>query len=163
MALSIAERSRRYRLVHPDRVKTVQASYRAAHVAERAELDRRNKAADPDRRRAVVRESVRKWRAAHPETQAARLREQRYRREYGITIAQYDVMALLGHGACWVCGQKPKKKRLDVDHDHTTKRVRGLLCFICNRYRVGRTKSAQAPLYRRIAAYLESDFDGRKL
>lgn len=42
---------------------------------------------------------------------------------------------------CAIC-ERPEssfKKRLSVDHNHRTKRVRGLLCFYCNKYRVGRS------------------------
>lgn len=36
-------------------------------------------------------------------------------------------------GGCALCGAKPKNRRLDVDHDHRTGEVRGLLCHRCNR------------------------------
>jgi len=36
-------------------------------------------------------------------------------------------------GGCALCGTKPKTRRLDVDHDHATGEVRGLLCHRCNR------------------------------
>lgn len=38
-----------------------------------------------------------------------------------------------GSETCWVCGAAPKKRRLSIDHDHKTMRVRGLLCHRCNR------------------------------
>jgi hypothetical protein len=34
---------------------------------------------------------------------------------------------------CAICGRQPKKRRLDMDHDHRTMRIRGLLCVRCNR------------------------------
>jgi len=45
----------------------------------------------------------------------------------------YD--ALLKHqgGGCAICGRPPKKRRLDMDHDHRTMEIRGLLCVRCNR------------------------------
>jgi hypothetical protein len=39
---------------------------------------------------------------------------------------------------CAICGKHESslKKGLAVDHDHSTGRIRGLLCFTCNRYLV---------------------------
>lgn len=45
------------------------------------------------------------------------------------------------HGdKCAICG-KPRsafKNRLSVDHSHSSGRIRGLLCYACNKFRVGR-------------------------
>lgn len=41
---------------------------------------------------------------------------------------------------CSIC-KKPRaafKKNLSVDHNHKTGRIRGLLCFRCNKFMVGR-------------------------
>lgn len=53
------------------------------------------------------------------------------KRYYGITIADYDKMAAEQRGCCALCG-KPVGEKLAVDHCHTTGRVRGLLCILCN-------------------------------
>jgi hypothetical protein len=50
--------------------------------------------------------------------------------EYGITSEQYNVMYSAQNGQCAICGVS--KIILDVDHDHTTNEVRGLLCRKCN-------------------------------
>ena len=34
--------------------------------------------------------------------------------------------------SCAICGAKPKGRRLAVDHDHKTGKIRGLLCMPCN-------------------------------
>ncbi len=41
---------------------------------------------------------------------------------------------------CAICGRHESefKNRLAVDHNHRSKAVRGLLCFYCNKFRVGR-------------------------
>ncbi len=60
------------------------------------------------------------------------------RKTYGITIEQYlDLLSKQG-GVCAIC-HKPETKtlrgkviHLGVDHNHTTGKMRGLLCFGCN-------------------------------
>ncbi len=50
-----------------------------------------------------------------------------------VTDEEYAERLELQHGGCAICGAKPKTRRLHVDHDHRTMRVRGLLCHRCNR------------------------------
>lgn len=53
--------------------------------------------------------------------------------KYGITPIQYDEMHNRQKGRCVICGSTPKARaRLDVDHNHQTGKVRGLLCMNCN-------------------------------
>jgi hypothetical protein len=62
--------------------------------------------------------------------------EQRRRRHhlkkvYGLTESQYSDMRDRQQGVCAICGivsQKP----LHIDHDHSTGKVRALLCTKCN-------------------------------
>ena len=59
-------------------------------------------------------------------------------------------------GVCAICGRPPKTRRLAVDHNHKTGRVRGLLCPWCNRSLTFlRDSAANAHA---VAAYLERDF-----
>lgn len=53
--------------------------------------------------------------------------------KYGITIADYDRMLDGQGGMCAICGSTdPVDRSFNVDHDHKTGRVRGLLCRWCN-------------------------------
>jgi hypothetical protein len=60
----------------------------------------------------------------------------RYR--HGITIDDYNKMLEQQDGTCAICKSPPqpfgKRKwlRLAVDHNHTTGKIRGLLCPKCN-------------------------------
>lgn len=44
----------------------------------------------------------------------------------------YNEMLARQGGVCAICGLMPKNKRLHVDHDHKTGKVRALLCNGCN-------------------------------
>jgi hypothetical protein len=51
----------------------------------------------------------------------------------GVDDATYARLLDAQGGHCALCPNTPKTRRLHVDHDHTTGRVRGLLCYRCNR------------------------------
>lgn len=59
-------------------------------------------------------------------------------KRYGISTVEYLAMMEAQGGRCAICGETPDpnakkgRRRLGVDHDHTTGAVRGLLCFPCN-------------------------------
>jgi hypothetical protein len=57
-------------------------------------------------------------------------RDWHFRKKYGITAEQRDQMAADQKGLCASC-LEPRK--LMVDHDHRTGKVRELLCGPCNR------------------------------
>ena len=52
---------------------------------------------------------------------------------YGITPEDYGRLHKAQDGRCAICREKEKtRRRLSVDHNHTTNIVRGLLCAFCN-------------------------------
>lgn len=54
-----------------------------------------------------------------------------YQRKYGITIEEYEVILKTQDGHCLFCSANRSStgKRLAVDHNHKTGKIRGLLCF----------------------------------
>lgn len=62
-----------------------------------------------------------------------RKRKPRRAAELGIDAAAYELLLEAQAGHCALCPNKPKTRRLHVDHDHLTGRIRGLLCYRCNR------------------------------
>lgn len=56
---------------------------------------------------------------------------------YGLTSDDYDEILARQGGGCAICGGPPNHgtrcRNFDVDHDHATGQVRGLLCNPCNR------------------------------
>lgn len=66
--------------------------------------------------------------------QAAALRKHDLKRNYGLTLADYDNMLEEQNGCCVICGKDESEngRRLNIDHDHKDGRIRGLLCNWCN-------------------------------
>lgn len=64
-----------------------------------------------------------------------RCRNRALERKFGITRAEYDAMLATQDGVCKLCDGKdpyPGSRALSVDHDHTTGKIRSLLCTHCN-------------------------------
>ena len=56
--------------------------------------------------------------------------------KYGITEEAYEALAQTQNYKCKICGLHKDDTRygvLDVDHDHATNLIRGLLCSACNK------------------------------
>ena len=72
----------------------------------------------------------REYRVARKE----KLREIDYIRRYGVDLKTYKALLESQRGRCAICGKLPKgnEKRLGIDHDHETGKIRGLLCERCN-------------------------------
>lgn len=95
-----------------------------------------------DGRSAKCRECCRDIQRAYWSTPEAKARlkvhEKRSKLKYRYGISERDFAELLDrqHGVCAICGLPPagtaKTRRLHVDHDHETGRIRGLLCLKCN-------------------------------
>jgi hypothetical protein len=73
---------------------------------------------------------------------------------YGLTHPGYDILVEEQDGSCAICGASATECVLQVDHDHETDEVRGLLCGACNRA-IGLLRDDLA-IVRRAAKYLEA-------
>lgn len=81
-------------------------------------------------------------------------RERRMRVFYGLTYDEFDLLLACQDGRCAICGGRPRKHGLAVDHDHKTGEIRGLLCSRCNHRLLGSANDDPARL-RKAADYLE--------
>lgn len=103
-----------------------------------------------------------KWNRENP----ARCFAAYLQRTYGITSEQFEKMRQLQKGRCKLCNAPPLTRaktirRLFVDHDHKTERVRGLLCYRCNRALPDYI--TDPAWFSRAQDYVTSAFDGRAL
>ena len=70
-------------------------------------------------------------------TKQERAKDARLRREFHITLEEYNRLLVFQGGVCAICKKRLNKKgiplRLAVDHCHKTGLVRGGLCWPCNK------------------------------
>lgn len=114
-----------YRLEHPiirlteeeikKRRRACSKKWHAANAEYVRKKDAERYAADPEGSKEITRKSI-------------------YKRKYGLTVAEYDVMVVAQNGCCAICGsnQPGGAGRWHIDHCSKTGSVRRLLCTCCN-------------------------------
>lgn len=77
-----------------------------------------------------------KYRSSHREEEKNRALHYKY----NLSLEEYAIRFNNQNGVCAICGRKETAvdrngsiKKLQVDHNHQTNKVRGLLCSTCNR------------------------------
>lgn len=73
---------------------------------------------------------------------------------FRLTEEDYEKILQLQGGVCAGCGKPPYGSRLAVDHCHKTGRIRGLLCWLCNKA-IGILRD-RARTLSNLGAYLET-------
>ena len=70
--------------------------------------------------------------AEYREVNKETLRSRELKRKYGISIEDYELMFKSQKGLCGICYLPSGDRNFDIDHCHSTGKVRGLLCRSCN-------------------------------
>jgi hypothetical protein len=137
------QRKEHYQLNREAKIRKSREYYQANKAAiQRKNTERRRRYRQtPEGRAALQRENRRRYQA---------IRDWTLRKKFGIGIEQFEELLKKQHHRCAICGVKEDGQKLDVDHCHKTKKVRGLLCRSCN-IGLGMFKDDQKILH---AAYL---------
>ena len=104
-------------------------------------------------------ENSKKWKEANPK----KTKENHLKRNFGITLEQYNEIFWKQKGSCAICGkhQNELNQTLAVDHDHATGKIRGLLCSNCNRA-IGLLKDSPA-ISQEVNRYLNRSTRSQRL
>ena len=73
------------------------------------------------------------WVEKNPERAREIGRKRHLKKEYDLTLEEFDLLLVAQDGKCALCGEPFNGVTPHVDHDHSTGRVRGLLCGPCNK------------------------------
>ena len=76
-----------------------------------------------------------KWKSITAKCYRQTARNKELKNTYGITEEEYKIQFERQNGKCAICGSLSKRPSgvLDIDHNHTTGKIRDLLCSQCNR------------------------------
>lgn len=120
--------NKKYRQANSEKVKKQIAEWRKKNPGKAKEYSARRYA----RHSARLLAEARAFRAANPELSRRYTRRSRYKRN-GINLADAERVRAAHNGRCDCCGRdKSGGNGWAVDHDHSTGRVRGVLCNWCN-------------------------------
>lgn len=100
------------------------------------------------------RQDAREWAKRNRPSRLVTERKHRLKRKFGWGPEEYARLLAEQGGTCRICKTTPSNRHLAVDHDHTTGRIRGLLCSRCN-VALGQADDDPARL-RSMAEYLEA-------
>lgn len=94
-------------------------------------------------------------------TKKERVKDAYLKRTYGISLLDYYRMLDSQDRRCAICLQAASRYRsaLAVDHNHKTGKVRGLLCYRCNKFVVGRHTLRSAAMVFEYMLKYEGDDD----
>jgi hypothetical protein len=131
------QKGREYKKRNKEKLLEQGREYAKAHREERREQAKEYRKKYPERRKAQwaawytknktkAAEVKKAYRKKYPHKEKAG----QFRRKYSLTWDQYQEMVQKQSGYCCSCGLPTKK--LFVDHDHETGKVRSLLCNGCN-------------------------------
>ena len=130
------------------------------------EQTRKHRTDSQKRCRKHVSEYHAKWTKKHGEAAGRKHCDRHLKRNYGISLDDFETMLAMQDGCCAICGRekpsdyKSKSGFFHVDHCHRTGMVRGILCFRCN-VAIGHLKD-NAKLVRRALEYLLGKQSKRK-
>lgn len=137
----ISEYQSNYYLEHREEILVSTKEYKTTYPEKVADSNAKSYKKHRDKRIAYYiehREKIlsrgAKYKSEHPEEIATYNRDYKLQRNYGITVEEYDEMLEAQGGGCAICGKTPEEngRRLAVDHNHETDKLRGLLCNSCN-------------------------------
>lgn len=130
------ERILAWKKANPDKVKTHNRDAKRKYLSvdenkqKRKESAERWRAENPDK----IREGKRRCYVANPEKYKSQSKRSALKRNYGLTLEQRDELFAEQGSCCAICKstEPGSTKGWHIDHCHSTKRVRGILCNHCN-------------------------------
>lgn len=136
------ENHKRWIKKNPNKAKEYSKKYRESHIEQckerRKQYYQKNKEKYQQYQKNRYQENpekIKEQRKQYYKNNVQKTKNSNLLLNYGITIEEYNSIFIKQKGKCAICGRQRSefKKDFAVDHDHKTKKIRGLLCNNCNR------------------------------
>jgi hypothetical protein len=124
--LHIYEREKKYRKNHEKEIRKKQIEWRLKNKSYAKEKSK--KWYEENKEYAIKRNN--KWKENNKDKFKLSQKKNRLKKRYGMTLEEYDKILLSQKNKCAICHEILVKP--DLDHDHKTKKHRGILCHNCN-------------------------------
>jgi hypothetical protein len=128
-------KNKAWREANPDKMKASKDAWNSANKEEIAAYSKNYRKENNER----VKKWKNDWYHNNPEKGKEMHRRHYFKRNYGLTPEDYERMKQERNNKCDICGNICDKRRKDglplepcIDHDHNTKKIRGMLCNRCN-------------------------------
>jgi hypothetical protein len=122
------EYNKSIRLANPEKARQYVRDWAKNNPNKKKESNQKSARLHPEKEKA----RKQKWRKANPD----KIKSIRLKTRFGITLESFNDMFNNQNGRCLICDllfdHSKKKTMPHVDHNHDTKKVRGLLCHGCN-------------------------------
>lgn len=102
---------------------------KARRMAKRDEINAKSRAYRA-KNKVFINAKQRLWRKQNKAKSRRNDRKNLLKNSYGMSLREFQTLSRHQGGLCAICDSKPKT--LSVDHNHSTHKVRGLLCRPCN-------------------------------
>lgn len=119
--------SREWKKRNKERMQLYQKLWKEAHIGYSKEKSKEWRSKNPEKRK----EHFISFKEKNPKY----YQDKHLKGSYGISIQDYETMLHNQNGLCAICRthyESVSRKRLFVDHNHKTGKIRALLCHKCN-------------------------------
>lgn len=101
--------------------------------SEKEETEFTVKQDNASKKHGTCKQCLNTWQKQYRENNPEKVKNSRIQRAFGLSLSAFNKMLAEQNGVCKICDKPEKEGRaLAIDHCHTTKKIRGLLCKECN-------------------------------
>jgi len=127
-------RSREWKKKNPEKNRESQKAWKLKNKEYIREYEKNYRTNNKEKMSIINKRTKNKAKLKDPEKFKIKSRNSWYKTRFGLSIEDFNKLFEEQNGCCAICGrhQSEVTKTFHVDHNHTTNKIRELLCPTCN-------------------------------